>query len=153
MEKMQVQIDLDFDLSDSDDVSDRTDIDRLDHFRNNTDDEKTKEAIVTIDCIRNDEPFQSENTILSKENCEVTIEIHLKKLQNILSEWCSIKTKDYLRHSLKIRQNLHEFEKFDETIKDEERGSDAVAVIIPCIDWKSQMEIRGKIVLEKITKA
>jgi hypothetical protein len=77
------------------------------------------------------------------------------KVHRVLVEWCNAETKKYLANSFRNKEIesglFDDIKGSDEAI--EETKDSAKRVMLPSIDSKSQMAIRGKIVSEKLTKA
>ena len=80
----------------------------------------------------------------------------IEKVHEVLQEWCGVETKKYLRKSFRSREFelLPDEKRSGEVLKERSRGKDSGrSVMLPSIDSKSQMAIRGKIVSDKLTKA
>jgi hypothetical protein len=76
------------------------------------------------------------------------------KVHHVLVEWCNAETKKYLANSFRnkeIESGLFDDIKGSDEAIEETKGS--AKRVLPSIDSKSQMAIRGKIVSEKLTKA
>ncbi len=80
----------------------------------------------------------------------------VEKVHQVLLGWCGSGTRKYLTKCLRSKESeLFEDEKGNDEATEErnERKGSAKSVMLPSIDSKSQMAIRGKIVSEKLTKA
>ena len=80
----------------------------------------------------------------------------IEKVHQVLLGWCGSETRKYLTKCLRSKESeLFEDEKGNDEATEErnERKGSAKSVMLPSIDSKSQMAIRGKIVSEKLTKA
>ena len=114
--------------------------------------------------IRNKKPAKSENDLVKPDGSSAFVfgsgnekeqvrKMSVYKVYQVLLEWRSSDTEKYLSKSLvnEERDDLKETRKAtDERGK---RREDTKSLILPSIDSKSQMAIRGKIVSEKVRKA
>ena len=114
--------------------------------------------------IRNKKPAKSENDRVKPDGSSAFVfgsgnekeqirKMSVYKVYQVLLEWRSSDTEKYLSKSLRNeeRDDLKETRKA--TDERGERREDTKSLILPSIDSKSQMAIRGKIVSEKVRKA